>query len=223
MKNLLPLLLLLIGVSTFVSAQSVCLIQPNPATAVGTFEDEDVPADAKITNLTGNTIHMKWERQVINITPGCETAVCDPNNCFGRSISFRNFNMDPNEVGDMLVHFYGNGAACESVVHIKITNLDNPSDSTIAVYLFNQNTATKDIPKANVRVYPNPVTDYFSLENAENVAVIRIFTLDGREVARFDATANALYPCSNQPAGNYVIALSDKNGRTFQALELKKL
>ena len=43
MKNLLPLLLLLIGVSTFVSAQSVCLIQPNPATAVGTFEDEDVP------------------------------------------------------------------------------------------------------------------------------------------------------------------------------------
>jgi hypothetical protein len=131
--------------------------------------------------------------------------------------------MDPNEEGDMLVHFYGNGASCESIVHIKITNLDNPSDTTIAVYLLNQNTATKDLPEANVRVFPNPTIDFFSLENAENVALIRVFTLDGREVVRFDAAASTYYTLQNQPAGNYVIALSDKNNRTFQVLELKKM
>ena len=186
MKNLFLTFLLFIGISAFSNAQSVFSLQPIPASGSG--DSSDVAVDAQITNLTGTTIHMKWERIVIELTSGCETAVCDPKICWARFISSRPFDMDPNEVGGMLVHFYNNGGSCEGIIHIKVTNLDNTADTTSGVFLFNQNSSVKDLPVANVKLYPNPVTSFFSLENAENVAAIRVFSLDGKEVVRFDAT-----------------------------------
>lgn len=225
MKKLFLALLLFVGVIASVSAQSasVCKIEPNPASATGTIDDIDVPTDAHITNLTNSIIHMKWERTVISLTPGCETAVCDPNTCWARFISTKNFDMDPNETGEMLVHFYNNSAPCAGIIHVKVTNRDNPADTTIAVYLFNQSSSgTNDLPKAEVKLFPNPVTDYFSLDFAAAVATIRVFALDGREVARFEANDTNVYSLQNQPAGNYILALEDKNGRAFQAMEVKK-
>jgi Secretion system C-terminal sorting domain len=219
MKNLLSTLLFAFGICAMAQAQATFMISPSPASATGAVDQGDVPVDAHIVNLTAATLPLKWERQVINLTSGCETAVCDPNVCWARHISFRNFDLDPNATGDMLVHFYNNGAPCAGIVHVKVSNRDFPQDSIVGVYLFNQSSSAKDLPAANVKLFPNPVTEYFSLENAENVATIRVFSLDGREVARFEnANQNVYY--LRQPAGNYVIALEDKNGQAFQALEI---
>jgi hypothetical protein len=225
MKNLHYIILLFVGLFTLhsVQAQSTFTLSPNPASATAGVDSIDVPADAHVTNITNGTIRLKWERNVISLTPGCETAVCDPNTCWARFINTKNFDMDAGEEGEMIVHFYNNGAPCEGIVHVKVSNRDNPNDTIVGIYLFNQTSAAKDLPAANVKLFPNPTTEYFSLENAENVAAIRIFTLDGREVARFEPAATNLYSIQNQPIGNYVIALEDKNGRAFQALELKKL
>ena len=223
MKNLLFTFLFLFGAANFITAQSVISLNPQPASIMGTVDEPDVAADAVITNETPNTIHMKWDRQIINLTSGCETAVCDPNTCWARFIDTRTFDMDPYEEGDMLVHFYNNGAPCEGIVHVVITNLDDTTDVTTGVYLLNQLSGTIDLPAANVVLFPNPSTGYFSLENAENVATIRIFSLDSREVATFMPSQNNVYAIQHLAAGNYVIALGDKNGRTFQVLELSKL
>lgn len=223
MKNLLFTLLLLIAFGGVLNAQSVCEIQPLPASGTGGVHDNDVAVDAKITNLTDNTIHMKWERQVISLTPGCETAVCDPNICWFQTVSTKNFDMDPHEVGDMLVHFYNHDAPCSGIIHIKVSNLDNPADTTIAIYYFNASTGTQDLPAANVRLYPNPVSEYFSLDHAENVAAIRLFSLDGRELRFYNADDSNVYSFHNEAPGNYILSLEDKDGRLFQAIELKKL
>jgi hypothetical protein len=222
MKKLLFTLLLLVSIASFGAAQSVFQLNPTPASNTGTIDQPDVPVDAHITNMTANTIHMKWERNVINLTPGCETAVCDPNICWARHVNTKNFDMDPNEVGQMLVHFYNNGAACEGIVHLRISNLDNPADTVIGIYLFNQASSTKDLPAANVKLFPNPVVDFFTLENAADVATVRVFALNGAEVATFNTNEHQVFSLIGQPAGNYVLALQDKNGQTFQAMQLKK-
>lgn len=223
MKNLFLTFLLFFGIIAIAEAQSAFRLTPQPASAWAPVEEGDVPVDAHITNLTNNTLNMGWERRIIEITSGCETAVCDPNVCWSRSLDAMTFMMDPNTTGAMLVHFYNNGAACAGIVHVKLTNLGNPADSLIGVYLFNQSSSVKDLPAANVKLFPNPVTDFFSLQNAEHVAAIRVFALDGRIMARFDArNSNNSYPVQNLPVGNYVISLEDKNGDTFQAMELNK-
>jgi len=224
MKNLLLTFLLFIGISALVEAQSAFSLYPVPASATGAVQEGDVPVDAHITNLTNSTLNIKWVRRVIEITPGCETAVCDPNVCWARFVDSLDFGMDPNTSGAMLVHYYNNGAPCAGIVHVKLTNMGNPSDTLVGVYLFNQSSSVKDLPAANVKLYPNPVTDFFSLENGENVAAIRVFALDGRIMTRFDArSSNNVYSLQNLPVGNYVISLEDKNGDTFQAMELHKL
>lgn len=222
MKKLLFTLILIPAALLFVSAQALYSVTPNPADTTGTVDESDVPADAVISNLTDNTLHLKWERQIITLTSTCETAVCDPNTCWSRGTSTKNFDMDPHESGELLVHFYNNGSPCEGIVHLKITNRDNPSDTLITAFLFNQASAAKDLPAANVQLLPNPVSTYFVLANAADVAYIRLFALDGRELQQFKASDDNRYNISTLAPGNYVMALIDKKGRAFQAVELKK-
>lgn len=222
MKKLLHTALLLIGLSTFVSAQINYQILPNPVTGKGSPQDSDREVSAEIYNLTAQTLQLHWVRNVISLTPGCETAVCDAVVCYAKTVSSHNFYLLPDTIRPFLVHFYSHGAPCAGIVHVKVTNQNDPEDSVNVVFLYNQNTGFKDLPSASVKLYPNPATDYFALEQAENVATIRVFTLDGREIARFEASANNVYPFQNQAAGTYVLALEDKNGNAFQALELRK-
>ncbi len=223
MKNLFLTFLVFSLTITFANAQSAFLLTPQPASASAPVEQGDVPVDAHITNLTNSTLNMRWERRVIELSDSCETAVCDPNVCWSRSLDAMEFGMEPNTTGAMLVHFYNNGYPCAGIVHVKLTNLGNPADSLIGVYLFNQSSSLNELPAANVKLYPNPVTDFFSLQNAENVAAIRVFALDGRLMARFDArNSNNSYSIQNLPVGNYVISLEDKHGDTFQAMSLDK-
>jgi len=223
MKNLLYPTLFFLCFTSFAAAQIRYEITPNPASGSGTVDEPDVPVDAEIRNLTGDLLQLHWDRTVINLTPGCETAVCDAEVCASRATSSRNFKLQPNFIRPFIVHFYNNSAPCAGIIHVKVTNLNDPLDSVNVVFLFNQQTDVKDLPTANVVLYPNPVTDYFSLDNAEMVATIRMFSIDGREVARFEPNTSNLYSIQNQPVGNYVLALEDKNGHAFQALELKKL
>lgn len=219
-KQFLTLLLAAAFIAVGTAQTSVFHVAP---AQIDTFSDEeDAPAHGEITNMTGNTINLRWERKVIEITPGCETAVCDPNTCYARHIGVRNLSMDPNEQGELTVHFYRNGNYCEGIVHLTVRNLDNPSDSTVVVYTLNQATGATELPAAEVKLFPNPFVEYFSLENADDVAAIRVYTLDGRQVSRLEVNAYNIYSLYQQPTGVYIIALEDKNGKVFQAMEVKK-
>lgn len=222
MNKLLYSTFFLLCLATFANGQTRYHIAPNPASSSATVDVTDAPVDAEIVNLTSDTLRLHWVRNVISLTPGCQTAVCDAITCYARSVSSHDFKLFPNVTKPFLVHFYNNDAPCAGIVHVKVTNNNDAADSVNVVFLFNQSSGTVDLPAANVKLYPNPVTEYFSLENAENVAAIRVFTLDGREVLRFDANSSNVYSLVGQPAGNYVMALEDKNGQPFQALELKK-
>lgn len=210
------------AVFTAVGAQTTSVFQvtPNPVDTVG--DADDIGAHATIKNLTANTINLRWERQVISITPGCETAICDPVTCYSRTVNARNLNMDPNEEGELIVHFYTAGAFCEGIVHIKIKNLNNTADSTVAIYKLNQSSSSKELPAAQVKIFPNPFATYIALEQSAEVSAVRIFSLEGREVLRLEGNPNGVYSLDDLTAGVYVLALEDKNGKVFQASEITK-
>ena len=54
------------------------------------------------------------------------------------------------------------------------------------------------------------------------VAGVRLFALDGRQVAYFEPSAGQRYSVADQPAGTYIVALLAKNGKVFQAVEVRK-
>ncbi|MDX1912265.1 MAG: T9SS type A sorting domain-containing protein [Saprospiraceae bacterium] len=225
MKNLIFTLLLVCGLAQLAAAQSPSAFEvtPNPSDTITTMDTYDSPAHGHIHNVSNAPITVRWERNIISLSPNIETAVCDPIQCWFPSVGTKTFTLNANEGGQMTVHFYNaTGGAASGIVHVKLTNLGNPSDTLTAVYTWSTLTGTNDLPLANVKLFPNPTTEYFTLENADEVASMRLFTLDGREVARFNASPDHIYSIANQPLGNYVLSFEDKNGQLFQAVEIQK-
>lgn len=196
---------------------------PNPSDTVVTLDVLDAPAYARIRNLTHDSIFVKWERHIIQLSPGVLSAICDPDRCWYVSTNAHTFGLAPDSSGQLTVHFVQQvEQAGSGIVYLKLRNQQNAADSLTAIYTYSTLTGTGELPEAKVKLFPNPTADFFTLENAEGVVSMRLFTLDGRELARFKHQGNSAYSIENQASGIYVLAFEDKNGRLFQAVELHK-
>lgn len=226
MKRSVTLLLLFLGLVSAPIAQTTFNISTNSVWTIAESGDDDVEGHIVIHNPTNAVQPIKWERTIVNITSGCHTQVCDLNYCYIATVSTKTFNISPDSTGNIIVHFVNEDLleGATALVHLKMSNVNNPADSAVITYLFTPETSgTKDgLPAANVKLFPNPTTDYFLLENAEAVQRIRLFSLDSREAARFTATPGQSYSLAGLPSGTYLLALEDKNGQVFQALSVVK-
>lgn len=223
MKKLLFIFSL--GALQIASAQSLptFIVYPNPSDTVTTPDTYDSPAKGEVKNLSNVSVTIKWERHIISLSPGIETAVCDPVTCWFPGVSTKVFTLGPEEHGEMTVHFYNpTGEAASGIVHLTLTNQNNPADTLTAVYTYSTLTSTSELPAPTVKLFPNPSTDFFSLEGAEQVAVMRLFALGGRQIAHFEPNISQQYPIGRLPVGTYVLSFEDKNGQMFQAVELIK-
>ncbi len=230
MKHLLSILTIALACLQNSSAQvqSAYHVYPNPADTITTADTYDSPAKSKITNISSSPILVKWDRTEVFLSEFVTSAVCDPITCWATTVNTKTFNLGVDSSGQMTVHFYNDkyepapGVPGSGIVHVKLTNLGNLADTLTAVFTYNTLTGTGELPLANVRLFPNPASDFFTLKNAEEVASMRLFSLDGTVVARFAANADNQYSISNLPKGNYVLSLEDKNGQLFQAVEIHK-
>lgn len=225
MIRLFTTLFLLAICAGFASAQTFS-VSANEVWTIAPQNEPDVEGYFVITNVTGVPQTIKWERSVVNITTGCATKVCDINLCYLEGVNSKTFELGPGATGNIIMHFlnWDSLANASGVINLKMSNVNNPADSTIVTFLFTSpSSSTHDgLANANVVLFPNPTTDYFRLEQADAVHRIRVFSLDSREVARFTATPGAQYSLAGQTAGTYILALEDANGRVFQALNLVK-
>ncbi len=224
MKNLAFFLFAAILSVNFAAAQTTFSLTPIPSMVTGAPENFDSYAHGTIKNISSVRDSLRWTRTVIELPEGFTTAVCDPIQCYFPIVNTQDFALAPGESGPLDVHFYNNlETSGTGLVHVKVTNINVPNDMVTGIYVYNTTTGTKDpLPVANVRLFPNPTTEGFALDNATEVAGVRIFSLDGRQVAHLNPSADQCYSLANQPVGTYIVALLAQNGKIFQAVELHK-
>ncbi|MEI6407748.1 MAG: T9SS type A sorting domain-containing protein [Bacteroidota bacterium] len=224
MKSLFYTVLSILFCANTLLAQGTFTVVPNPASVTADPSQSDAPAEAVITNLTNFPKNIRWERIIIELPATMSTQVCDPNLCWLSTVSTKTFTLAGNASGQLIVHFLNpQHVTGSAIVHIKLTNIDDPTEVLTAVFNYNPPAAgVHDLPAATVKMFPNPTVDQFKLENADAVSAVRVFSLDGRQVAFLNATPDQQYSIANQPVGTYVLSLLDKNGRSFQALEISK-
>jgi hypothetical protein len=181
----------------------------------------DSAAKMPIQCTANAEITIKWERIVLSMTPGCYTKVCDLFNCYLESVSTKQFPMAPGDEGYFSVYMTNpTSINCNGVVRINLWNLDMPDDILARYFLFNQTSSVNDVFQLEeVKVYPNPATEYFTIEN-DKVARIRMTALDGREVAAFDATQTKTFSLAGQQAGMYVLIMDDAQGKAIGVAQL---
>lgn len=225
MKYLLPLCSILFFTSVLV-AQVTITLTPNPVPGT-TLDSVYWEAEAVIQNQSATADTFVWERTIIQIEPDslCLTAVADINAHYPPHVSTRTFVLDAGQSGPLDVFMFGmlNEPPCCGIVHLDVTDVNNPQNTLTGVYLFGECTTGTGAP-ANppVTAFPNPADEFLQLQHAENVRAVRFYTLDGRLVSRMDRTGGPIYPLGALTAGTYLAVLEDENGRFFQAIEVIK-
>lgn len=222
MRNMFTLFAVLSAL--FVQGQSFTMA-PNPSGVVADPAVFDTENYMTISNTESNTKTMRWTRTVVFLSnPSLQTQICDNNACYLPGVNSQLFLLSPNESFSMIVHLLNPmNVTAEAIVHLRVVNTENPADSVTAVYTFSP-VSTTPYPSSALKVgiRPNPASDYVQLDNADQVAGVRIYALDGRLVAQRVADPSQRYDIQTLQAGNYILVLEDDLGRIMKAVEIIK-
>ena len=219
-KNLLGLILFFFSVCAGFS-QDLSL-SPNPASATVNANDTDVPAKATLKNNTDRTLELRWIRNVINISQGWETAVCDFNLCYNPNVDSMTLTLGAGEESNMDIHIYPNGVVGEAKIELTVKEVGVDTNFVKGMYLFNVTTPVKVATFEDISLYPNPTSEYFQISSTEVVAKLEVFDLFGDKHKTYYAYKNKSYFIGDLANGMYLVRMLDVNNRVIKTLRLNK-
>jgi len=74
----------------------------------------------------------------------------------------------------------------------------------------------------DIRVSPNPATDYFVVSGTTSFRKIQVYNIIGKEVKTFTASTDNEYDIENLPAGIYILRFLDNSNQLIKAIKLYK-
>ena len=78
------------------------------------------------------------------------------------------------------------------------------------------------IPRNSIKIFPNPVDDYFQLSNQEGIKAISVSNIAGKEVKRFNVNSDSEYSIAELRKGIYIVRLFDQKDEPVTVLRLSK-
>lgn len=187
-----------------------------------------------VTNISNQTIFLKWKRNIINQPLGWQTQICDDFAYYtpevGTNYDLRYHLNTPVELApgasfEFSLHIQPQGSSGRGVYEIPFSLTKNP-DKTIGTIIFTANIedidASKDFSRASLRLFPNPAVDYFEITPNAPVDQIVVYNLIGRKVKSYDAKDSTRYDISDIPAGLYLVSLINEKKGVLKTLRLNK-
>ena len=190
-------------------------------------EEFDVVGKSMVKNTSARPSVFIWEREVLNITEGWATAVCDLNACYPPNVNSAEFNLDANEEGILDVHVYPDGIEGSATIRVKVSDKANPEVNFTATYLFNQtnNVTTVERITNAIRTFPNPTQDWLTIDYTEapNVHQIELVNMKGQSVLNQVLFGSNQIHISHLPTGSYVARLYNADGKVISANLIAKI
>lgn len=243
MKRIIPFLAFIF--ITFVASAQIIEINPNPKEMF--YEGQDLSDNYldnvgkyDVTNMTNEQVSLRWRRLD---TPGCPMAweylICDNNNCYSASIVTNIDNglepavLEANEVVTDLfsLHVKPKGSPGCCTVQLEYY-LDSDPTTVIETAVFEVKindpncdaVSTSEEVVSALRVFPNPMTDYFQLEgnDANDVKELAVYNLIGRQVRSFDATTATSFDMGGLPGGIYLIGMVGEDGNILKTVRISR-
>jgi len=223
------LLLFFLTFSFYLSAQVTLKLTEPEGSKTALSTEEDVVAKGFIKNESDQEVTVMWSRNVVQLTDGWDTAVCDKNLCYVPNYGATseadgtNLVLAAGEESNFDIHVYPNGLEGAAIVELTATDVSNAENTVTGTFRFNQaTTSTFSINKPDLKIYPNPTVNYISLSDSEFVDRLVIYNIVGRRVKMFDANYNNQYDVIDLPTGMYLVRLVDGNDRTIKTVRLSK-
>ena len=81
---------------------------------------------------------------------------------------------------------------------------------------------SKSSIKKELKVFPNPATNFIQIKESSEVGAIIIYNLIGRKIKDFKPVKDKAYQISDLPKGMYLIQLLDFSGKILFTQRLSK-
>lgn len=223
-----------------VSAQEMLSISPEivEKTFVEDLSDQllDLEVHARVTNNSDEMLQLRWVRETMEKPDSWQTQVCDNNLCYAPIVST---NYDPDLGVDMAVNLEA-GASFDLIFHILPKGSAGYGEFVLPFYYYpDQDTSvlasvtfqitvedlTTDVDeetKAQLKVFPNPTTDYVELTDNSVVDEMVIYNLLGREVRSFNVLNGRRYEVADLPNGMYLVSLVNREEGILKTFRLSK-
>jgi len=193
--------------------------------APGTY---DVENKLPLNNIGSDAIDFIWDVETVYAPDGWNFFVCDLNKCYGPgtiSIDASAANNLPSaENAEMRFHLqpYEIEGSGQYILRLRNT----AGDETLEEMVLTFNGAlvdTKEEQIAEMNIFPNPVGDFFKLNNDSGLAShIQVFDVLGRQVKSFEVNSNNEYSIDELAEGRYFARIFDDNGRALKVVRMIK-
>lgn len=191
-----------------------------------------VELSGKVTNISPNTLFIKWRQNLWDQPFEWQTEISDKDNYYFTNVNGYTENeyvmpleLKPRESFYLSVHVYPNGRAGTATYTFDIVDAKHP-DKVIETITYYANIkqpkeeAISDIKK--VKIYPNPASSYFEITPNILVYKVKLYNIFGQFITTFNVTDGTKYDISTLPDGQYFLKLLDNNGKQLKTSYLFK-
>ena len=231
--------LLLLSFLSFTLSTALAQLEVNPNPWEGTFEEGDLSdyyyepiAHTKIINNSAGTLSVRWEVVVISAPEEWDFRFCDKNSCYGTGV-FTNWDpanqieepamLAAAEEGIMDLHILPRQVPGTGEIHVKLSLTSDPNNVlATGVYLVTVPTGVDEISVQNLRIFPNPSSDYFALTSSAGIQKIVLYNVVGRTVRTFEVLEGKKYYIADLPDGMYLAGLIGNGGDVLRTMRISK-
>jgi hypothetical protein len=201
-------------------------VKPNPNSVSFVPDLTDHIAHGSIKNLTNSSLNMLWTREILQLPQGWSTYVCDANYCYGDQVGkcpeqYPN-KIKANDSTTLDVHVVDDGNDGEAHIVMWVYEKEDTSKKVKVDYLFNKVISNNDVKNIEIKVYPNPAYNSFSVDYNQGLNRIDLFTILGRKVISYKALPKSSYDISHLEDGLYFVTLLGPNEQMLRTIRLQK-
>lgn len=188
-----------------------------------------------VTNTSRQRLRLRWDKEVVYQPDGWESYVCDklasyPANVTSNVDPIQSVNapviLSPGESFDLFLTVLPYRTVGQGKFVITFRNASRPAETigkaTFQFSCLDPATSANVAKSSNrITVYPNPVHDRFSLQNAPEMSRIEVFNTLGKRVKVFDNPESGdSFPAGDLPQGIYLLSLIDKRGQVVRTIRM---
>lgn len=227
-KALLYLFLLFLSSSIF-GQDPVISLTPNPQYEEGSASTSVIQADVVVKNVSDQELNLLWRRVIISTPQGWLSQICDKRLCYLPEVSqcpeaYPN-HLLPGEEITMRVDILPQGVAGQGEIHVELFDINDQETvlATIEAHFTTATTSTNGPSgKADLKIYPNPTSNYFKLSNYESISKLSIYNIVGNAVRDFIVSGDDSYAVADLPEGIYLVRLFDHRKNVIKTVRLSK-
>ncbi|MBK8626318.1 MAG: T9SS type A sorting domain-containing protein [Saprospiraceae bacterium] len=79
-----------------------------------------------------------------------------------------------------------------------------------------------EISLVDIKVFPNPTTDFFQISNSLNIKKVVVYNMFGKEVKSFFHYNNAQHDVNDLKTGMYIVKMMDERNKVIKSVKLNK-